>query len=77
METKQINIAIHYDGIHYTGWAIPSDRKKDDGKPASFHVVLNDTLFGNVSHNGTSWVVDEQRPQPLTDKVGDYLKEHL
>lgn len=74
MENKTFDISFDHDGKYYQGWATPSG-KKDNGKPRSFHVVLNRVMFGNVSHNDTTWVVDEQRPDELTQAVGKFIEE--
>lgn len=74
MNKDTFNIVLDYEGTHYEGWVTPSDKKSKDGKPASFHVVLNETMFGNVSLNGDSWTVDEQRPDGLVQEIGKYIQ---
>ena len=75
---KPIDITFTANGLNYTGWATPSDKNKKDGSPKSFHVILNDIMFGNVSQSGeNSWTVDEQRPQALVDAVGKFLEDHI
>ena len=73
-EEKIFNIAFEADGIKYTGWVNPSDKLNDDGFPASFHVVLNETSFGYVSHNNGEWTVNEDRPAALIEKVGKAIE---
>lgn len=71
---KTFNIALDYEGIHYQGWITPSDKIGEDGMPRSFHVVLNETMFGNLSRSGDTWTVDEQRPDGLVQEVGRYIQ---
>jgi len=40
----------------------PSDKLNDKGMPVSFHVVLNEVSFGNLSLSGGKWIIDEDRP---------------
>lgn len=74
MNDKTFNIVLDYEGTHYEGWVTPSDKKGTDGKPKSFHVVLNETMFGNLSFSNNNWTVDEQRPEGLTNEVGKYIQ---
>jgi hypothetical protein len=48
----------------------------DDGIPASFHVVLNETSFGYLSFSNGKWRADQQRPAELVDAVGEYIQQH-
>lgn len=75
MREDYFNIGFDHDGIHYDGIVTPSEKTHEDGSPKSYHVVLNKVLFGNVSFNNIKWVVDEQRPQALTDIVGKCIQE--
>lgn len=74
MSDQTFNIALDFEGVHYEGWVTPSDKKKQDGQPASFHVVLNETMFGNLSLSGGTWAVDEQRPEGLVQEVGKCIE---
>jgi len=65
MEKTSIPLEFEYEHIHYKGWATPSDKHHPDGKPSSYHVVLNGVFFGNLSLNGGRWNIDEQRPDDL------------
>ncbi len=60
MSDKYFNIEFNHDGIHYDGIVMLSEKVREDGTPKSFHVVLNNVLFGNVHHNNGKWTVDEQ-----------------
>jgi len=75
-EEKIFNIAFEADGMQYTGWVNPSDKVNEDGLPVSFHVVLNDTSFGYVSHNNGEWTVNEDRPPALIEKVGKAIERN-
>ena len=70
MNHEPIDIQLEFEGIRYTGWATPSEKEHEDGWPTSFHVVLNETFFGNISTDKGKWLVDEQRPDGLAEAVG-------
>jgi hypothetical protein len=70
MNNEPIDIALDFDGIHYSGWATPAEKHHENGWPKSFHVVLNETFFGNVSFDDGKWLVDEQRPDGMANAVG-------
>jgi hypothetical protein len=74
MNKTTFDIAFDYEGVHYTGWATPADHVQADGQPASYHVVLNDTFFGNVSYHDDHWMVDQQRPAGLVAEVGRIIQ---
>lgn len=76
-EEKIFDISFEHDGITYKGWANPSDKTNDEGMPASFHVVLNDTSFGYLSNNNGEWTVNEDRPEDLIKKVGKEIEKHF
>lgn len=70
MNREPIDIQLDFNNIHYVGWAIPSEKEYEDGWPKSFHVVLNETFFGNVSMDNGKWLVDEERPEGMAEAVG-------
>ena len=74
MNHEPIDISLDFNGTHYTGWATPSEKTHENGWPKSFHVVLNETFFGNVSNNDGQWLVDEQRPDGMVDVVGTAIQ---
>jgi len=74
MKDNSFDIAVDANGKHYEGWATPSEHKKHDGSPKSFHVVLDGVMFGNIAHDGTAWSVDEDRPDALTEAVGQFIE---
>jgi hypothetical protein len=76
MEDKTFDFQFDYNGLHYRGWANPSP-KKNDGIPASYHVVLNDIFFGNVSFTQGKWINNEDRPDELTSIVGKHIEAWL
>jgi hypothetical protein len=77
MQSEPIDIQLDFEGTHYTGWATPSEKEYDDGWPKSFHVVLNETLFGNVTIDNGKWLVDEQRPDGMAEAVGAAIKSRF
>ncbi|MET0242220.1 MAG: hypothetical protein ABW174_02075 [Flavitalea sp.] len=76
MAEKIFDIRFDYNGMHYNGWVNPSS-KKQNGIPTSFHVVLNDIFFGNVSNGSGNWTNSEDRPEELTRLVGVSIDEYL
>jgi hypothetical protein len=77
MSKEPIDIALDYEGIHYKGWATPSSTKNDQDQPRSWHVILNETMFGNLSQSDGNWVIDEQRPAGMVEKVGQVIEALL
>lgn len=73
MESQIFDIDFSHDGEQYTGWVNPSDKLNAEGKPVSFHVVLNDVSFGYLSFNG-KWKVNEARPHTLVECVGEQIE---
>ena len=61
MEDNIFDIEFSANGEKYVGWVNPSAELSADGKPTSFHVVLNGVSFVYVSHNNTNWVVNADR----------------
>lgn len=74
-ETDTFDIAFDMEGKHYKGWVTPSNKLNDKGLPTSFHVVLDEVFFGNVSNDGNTWTVDEWRPENLVQQVGKFIEE--
>jgi hypothetical protein len=70
MDENIFDIAFEYGAQQYRGWANPSENLSDNGKPVSFHVVLNDTSFGYLSYHNCKWTVNENRPSELVEKIG-------
>jgi hypothetical protein len=73
MEKTSLPLEFEAKGTHYKGWATPSDHLHPDGRAASYHVVLNQVFFGNLTRDKEKWLVDEQRPHELTIAVGQCL----
>lgn len=73
MPDTSFDIAFEYDGIYYKGWVTPAEGHNEAGKPRSYHVVLNDTLFGNLAHHNDQWTIDEQRPAAMVEIVGGII----
>jgi hypothetical protein len=73
MDNDYIPADFSHDGKHYTGRISP-ERKQ--GEISSWHVVLNETFFGYLSHDGSEWQVTEQRPNALVQAIGKYINEN-
>lgn len=67
MEKTSLPVQFAFEGTHYKGWATPSDEHHKDGMARSYHMVLNDVFFGDLSHDDGHWIINEQRPKPLVD----------
>lgn len=77
MNQETFDISLEHDGIAYQGWVTPSNETQPNGIPRSFHVILNETMFGNVSKSGDKWVVDQQRPDAMVEKVGLIIQSKI
>jgi hypothetical protein len=75
MEDKIFDIAFENESRQYKGWVNPSDKMNDEGQPASFHVVLQDTSFGYLSLHDCKWIVNEQRPAELVEAIGREIEK--
>jgi hypothetical protein len=53
----------------------PSKKKDENGKPASFHVVLDGVSFGYLSVNDCKWTINEDRPSSLVERVGSEIEK--
>jgi hypothetical protein len=76
MEDNIFDISFTAQGKFYKGWVNPSDKLNDEGKPISFHVVLNEVSFGYLSFKDCKWVVNEERPENLVTIVGKEIENH-
>lgn len=74
MNVQFFSVSFTHDGIHYQGRITPSEHRHADGTPKSYHVILNEVLFGNLSLDGSVWAVDERRPQDLVEVVGEQIE---
>jgi hypothetical protein len=77
MDSGIFDIAVEHEGQIYNGWVNPSDKKGENGRPVSFHVVLMDTSFGFLSYNNGKWSSSEERPAELVVKVGEEIEKHF
>jgi hypothetical protein len=53
----------------------PSDNRHADGYAKSYHVVLNEVFFGDMSLDQGKWETSEQRPHLLVDAVGRAIEK--
>jgi hypothetical protein len=74
MEKKSLPLRLDQDGQTYSGWATPSDQRHPDGYAKSYHVVLNEVFFGDLSFHDGSWAISEQRPHLLVAAVGQAIE---
>ncbi|MET0634870.1 MAG: hypothetical protein ABWZ25_02515 [Chitinophagaceae bacterium] len=76
MEDKIFDIRFTSGGVDYQGWVNPSEKTDKNGKPSSFHVVLNGVSFGYLSFNDCKWSINEERPVPLIEAAGKAIEKH-
>jgi hypothetical protein len=76
-EDNLLDIELNFEGKHYTGWIRPAEKLNNDGKPVSYHVVLDKVFFGNLSHTGHNWTSDEPRPESLIQAVGNAIEKYF
>ncbi|RYY56656.1 MAG: hypothetical protein EOO09_05870 [Chitinophagaceae bacterium] len=77
MQDKIFDISFTSDGVLYEGWVNPSGKQGADGKPASFHVVLNKVSFGYLAYHDCKWTVNEERPARLVEAAGKEIEKHF
>lgn len=77
MNHKTFDISLEYDGIRYQGWVTPSEEQHPNGMPRSYHVVLNETMFGNLSKSDGKWVTDQQRPAAMVELIGRQIQAQV
>jgi hypothetical protein len=76
-EKTSIPLSLVHEHQRYEGWATPSDKHHTDGHASSYHVVLNEVFFGDMSFTQGNWVISEQRPHELVAAVGSVLQQAL
>jgi hypothetical protein len=74
MDENIFDISFKVDGKEYSGWVNPSEKTDENGKPASFHVVLDGVSFGYLSFNNCKWTINEDRPASLIVAVGHEIE---
>ncbi len=75
--TDQIfDISFEFNEKKYKGFVNPSDKTSESGIPLSFHVVLNEVSFGDLSFDQCKWVINEKRPAGLVSLVGKQIEKH-
>ena len=75
-EGRIFDISFQCDDRQYKGWVNPSERMDKNGKPTSFHVVLEGVFFGDLSVNNCKWAINEDRPDSLIEAVGREIEKH-
>lgn len=76
MQDLFFDISFSFDGKTYIGIVNPSKKLNEAGVPNSFHVVLNDTSFGNLSFDDCKWTINEERPAAIVKQVGKQIEKH-
>lgn len=76
LEKSTFDISFQHEGKSYSGWATPSPKKDEEGETKSYHVVLNEVFFGNLSFNNDQWEADTQRENGLIQATGKQIEKH-
>ena len=76
MEERIFDISFQCDDRQYKGWVNPSEKTDKDGRPTSYHVVLEGVYFGNLSINNCKWAISEDRPDSLIEAVGHEIEKY-
>ncbi len=76
MEDAIFDISFKHEGKLYKGWVNPSDKINNEGRPVSFHVVLNDVSLGYLSFRDCKWSINEDRPAALVAAAGREIEKH-
>jgi hypothetical protein len=74
MANKSIPLELTHQGIHYKGWATPSETTHPDGYSKSYRVVLNEVFFGDLPYNHGNWTNDQQMSHDRVVAVGHVLE---
>jgi hypothetical protein len=76
MEDTIFDIEFNTGGQFYKGWVHPSDKLSPEGKPLSFHVVIDQVSFGYLSYNNCKWHANEEKPDILVQCIGEEIERH-
>lgn len=76
MEDKIFDIQFTREGVEYKGWVNPSQKLDKEGRPTSYHVVLNGVSFGYLSFHDCTWTINEERPAGLVEAAGRQIEKH-
>ena len=76
MEDNIFDIAFQTADVSYEGWVNPSEKTDHEGKPVSYHVVLNGVSFGYLAFHDCKWTVNEERPAALVEAAGREIEKH-
>jgi hypothetical protein len=77
MEEKLFDISFQSGEKRYAGWVKPSEKLNDIGAARSYHVVLENTFFGELSLNNCHWIINQPRPHLLVEAVGKEIEKHF
>lgn len=81
METRTIEafpVEFDFDGIHYSGEAVPLGRENAEGMPQKFNILLNKKIYFHVEYTPEGWKALEEGilPQYLAEAVGNFIFDY-
>jgi hypothetical protein len=77
MEEAVFDISFRSGEKIYAGWVKPSEKLNNTGVASSYHVVLENTFFGELSLNKCHWIINQSRPHLLVEAVGKEIEKHF
>ena len=75
VEKTSLPLRFLYEEQNYTGWATASNERDANGYARSYHVILNEVYFGDLSYQDDHWLISQQRHTDLVAIVGDAIAQ--
>jgi hypothetical protein len=75
LEKEPIPLQFEYDGIIYSGEAVPIPQTCSNGVCSEFDVSLNDEFMGIIKRMTRSWKIDGAKDQKLVTLIGKQIQE--
>jgi hypothetical protein len=77
MKEDVFEISFEIGEKKYAGWVRPSEKLNGSGAAQSYHVVLENTFFGELTLNNCHWIINQSRPHLLVESVGKEIEKHF
>lgn len=71
---EHVPIDFTYNGIHYTGEAIPISSSCKDGVCFDLEVTLNGKFIGMIHSTLNGWRMEKMDDQDFADKIGEEIR---